>query len=408
MTTWKPARKRCFFMHIPKTAGMTIRAALKSQYPLNETLPAETWEELTPYKDALAQYRLFAGHFRHFFRSVLPPDTYSFTFLRDPARRTLSHLNHLIADPGFGDVHYLARGRDIRSLIEDSQVISRCSNTQVAYLSKPRVPLTEALLRRHLPAENDFVGESDLESALENLSTLSFVGFYESLQTDFARTCDELGLHPPSVLPVRNSARERSQSTDVSEEILGMLRNVNRLDYLLMEKARQTYQVAKATELPREARCLALLKRGVYQVINEPVEFRMTDPLPAIGVWQQEVTNGAAFRWTGPDPNLIFELPLNAELTYRFELAIACPNPVGPLTAFVNGRQTCIELKTLNSRVATIEIPLTPKPDAAITRVELRCARTLRPEPKDVRKLGFVISKAILHPSNPAEAPLPR
>jgi hypothetical protein len=384
-------------MHIPKTAGMTIRQALSSQYSLDEKLPAETWDELIRNEVvSVSDYLLFVGHFRYFFRDALPEETFSFTFLRDPARRTLSHLNHYAADPLFGDLHALARGRDIRSLIEDRQIISRCSNTQVAYLSKSPVMLTESMLRGPQLAENTFIGPLDLESAIDNLKRLSFVGLYEDLQADFARVCDALGLHPPPELPVTNSARDRNQTDVVGEEVMEMLREVNQLDYSLIDAAHQ-WQPLKWEPQPREQRCRALVERGVYEIIRKPIEFKMAGPFPAIGIWQQELANDTVFRWTGPGRSLIFELPLDSARTYKLELCLASPQPVGPLAAFVDGVNSPMNLKMLNSRVATVEITVIPTIEKPITAIELRCERTVRPA-GDRRALGTVISKVVIRP----------
>jgi hypothetical protein len=383
-------------MHIPKTAGMAVRQALASQYPLEEKLPAETWDQLTSEPVPLSKYLLFVGHFRYFFRDVLPAATYSFTFLRDPARRTFSHLNHILADPEFGDDHILARQRDIRSLLEDPRFIARCSNTQVAYLSKPLIPLTEARLREGTAREITLVGDADLESAIENLKKLSFIGFYDDLQADFARVCDDLGLHPPPTLLVKNSAQERNQAADISAEVMEMLRDVNALDYQLMDQALKN-QTVKGAVQSREVRCRDLVERGIYHIINDPVEFRMSDPLPAVGVWQQEDMNGMPFRWTGPGRSLTFELPLDPALNYKFELSLASPNSIGSLAAYVDGVSSCIELKMMDGPVATVEIAVIPAPNKHITEIELRYERTFRPNADD-RQLGFVISKAAIRP----------
>jgi hypothetical protein len=384
-------------MHIPKTAGMSVRQALKSQYSLSAKLPAESWEEFTKTKFCLSNYRLFLGHYRFFFREVLPADTYSFTFFRDPARRTLSHLNHLLADPSFHALHAVARGRDIRSLIEDPQIISQCANAHVSFLSKPTLPVPRSLLFDSTSAGDIHVGENDFESAVENLGNLSFVGFYDDLQPDFAHVCDDLNLHPPLMLPVNNTALARNQTGDVSDEVMEMLREANILDYRLFSEALK--KRARRTAIhSRDVRCRNLIERGVYQTIRQPVEFLMTEPVPAIGLWEQELVDGTSFRWTGPDRSVTFELPLDQSLRFKFEVSLASPKSIVSLAAYVNGVSARIELKILNSSVATIEVDVIPSQGRPITEIELRCDRTFRPDNADVRILGFIIGKASIRP----------
>src|ERR1700685_120727 len=115
MSSWAPRREPALFVHIPKTAGMTIRALLSSQYDMREKAPAVDWAGLRNLPRPLGDYKLYVGHFRYFLRRILPPGVKVFTFLRDPVERSISHLKHMATDPHFHEVHKLAEGR---SLIE--------------------------------------------------------------------------------------------------------------------------------------------------------------------------------------------------------------------------------------------------------------------------------------------------
>jgi hypothetical protein len=72
-TIWTPKRPRIFFMHIPKTAGMTLRNFLGNQYPVSQRMPANDWLEFldVDIKD-IDKYNLFQGHFTSGIFDLIP------------------------------------------------------------------------------------------------------------------------------------------------------------------------------------------------------------------------------------------------------------------------------------------------------------------------------------------------
>jgi hypothetical protein len=56
-------RAPLFFMHIPKTAGMSIRLYLQNQYPAADIMPARDWHEVLRSGHLPSAFRLAAGHF---------------------------------------------------------------------------------------------------------------------------------------------------------------------------------------------------------------------------------------------------------------------------------------------------------------------------------------------------------
>jgi len=98
-----------FFMHIPKTAGSSIRKIVsqntssKNIYPtvleLQKTQRGRylSRARLIEYlNDNEIHYRKFIfGHYKHTIDSVFLHSRKQLTFIREPVARTLSHLNHL-------------------------------------------------------------------------------------------------------------------------------------------------------------------------------------------------------------------------------------------------------------------------------------------------------------------------
>lgn len=90
------------FLHIPKTAGQSIRALLEKElcsppYRYGEAFPFLVESQLDPSrKEAMSKSRLVSGHFNlSTFDTYLGPDFFVFTVLRDPIERILSFYLYL-------------------------------------------------------------------------------------------------------------------------------------------------------------------------------------------------------------------------------------------------------------------------------------------------------------------------
>jgi hypothetical protein len=85
-----------FFLHILKTAGTSITAAIAEYFPKQDRI----FREITP--EVLQEYsrcplgRVFvAGHWAHHSARFLPPQALTFTVLRDPRNQTISNYLRL-------------------------------------------------------------------------------------------------------------------------------------------------------------------------------------------------------------------------------------------------------------------------------------------------------------------------
>jgi hypothetical protein len=392
--TWRSARQSCFFIHIPKTAGMTVRQALRTRYADSERLPAEQWSELAAVTQPLASFKLFQGHFRQFFRSVFPPEARAFTFLREPVERTISHLTHMSADPAFSDVHGLVRGKDLRELIEMPHIRTRCANIQVAYMSDAKKPLTLKAVRDDPEGESQYLA-TDLASALKNLDELAYVGFNDTLSTDFQRICEMLDLHPPLDLPVSNASKDSNKKEALSDELREMVREANDLDCLFYDAARKKH-FDDRPPAPRTTRIESLIDRGVYSLIDARTEFALSDPLPATGLWNTDGPSDRRYRWTGPEPELRFELGLIPGRRYALELQIFCPRDAGELTALVNDKPVPLKLVHVRDKTARATIEVNPALDQRVTSIALRSERVSVASATDSRMIGIVVTGATL------------
>ncbi len=91
--------EQIYFLHIPKTAGTSLRKVIESQFSPEEICPCSVMQELSEVvqRDAseLAAYPLIAGHLGYTVVSLLPTPPRVITMLRDPIARTISRFNYM-------------------------------------------------------------------------------------------------------------------------------------------------------------------------------------------------------------------------------------------------------------------------------------------------------------------------
>ncbi len=87
------------FLHIPKTAGTTLRSILRQQYPPEVTYNYYHDPEKAAFHELTAsqkqRYRLLCGHMNYGIHQHLPGDSRYITILRDPVARVISYYNHV-------------------------------------------------------------------------------------------------------------------------------------------------------------------------------------------------------------------------------------------------------------------------------------------------------------------------
>lgn len=84
------------FLHLPKTAGQSVRMFLNASFPKRLLFPGQLDSHLALYSVSdLRQYSIFAGHFSWAMLDCLGEQTLFFTILREPDQRILSFYRYL-------------------------------------------------------------------------------------------------------------------------------------------------------------------------------------------------------------------------------------------------------------------------------------------------------------------------
>lgn len=227
------------YLHIPKTAGMSLRSYLVDQFPRDHICPAFGWQDLKR-QHRVTPVDLIAGHFDVRLLTLLPPGPRQvITFLRGPVARTVSAVHHATHDPAFRHHALDLKGRRVDDLLLDPDVMRFFANTQTAYLSSVDLdcpePVTDGCLEE-LSFDNLI---PDVARAIRNLGKMDFVGLTESFPSDLLILSDILGTYPPGIAPLLNAGEARSAAPpDLTPRQLRSVIEHNAYDLELYEHTR--------------------------------------------------------------------------------------------------------------------------------------------------------------------------
>ncbi len=96
-----PSPAKVIFLHIPKTAGQSVHAALVDAYGFEAVCPARVNEQLFGMTiEELNRYRVFSGHLDWSLLDCVRGPRFTFTVLREPRDRLLSFYFFLRGEAG--------------------------------------------------------------------------------------------------------------------------------------------------------------------------------------------------------------------------------------------------------------------------------------------------------------------
>lgn len=207
------------FLHIPKTAGTSIRRFLADQYCSNDILPADSWQQVAKQRLDPCAFALAAGHFRYNFRTMVAVETKLLILLREPLARFISDLRHAKRDPQFDPNHEQIRAMSFADIIRTPELSQRRGLMQCSWLAAnadvATVSAYLALAPSGDPADVEEEASPDilLRRATAHLEEVDFIGFAEDLPMVIDQLCGSLQFHPPARLPVDNVASADDTTT---------------------------------------------------------------------------------------------------------------------------------------------------------------------------------------------------
>jgi hypothetical protein len=225
-----------FFLHIPKTAGLSLIDLLDSHFPTNQIFPlhsAPTPELFDAYTlEKMQQYRLVRGHFRfgpydsgiymHIAQNPL-----ILTVLRHPIERLVSAYRWILRRPQNRFHHEITtKGITFEQYATDPAYRHLTSNLQSRLVISAMCPdpgVLSDVAKAHL--------------ARQRLEQFAFVGITERFSESMEVLSHVFGWPPPAEMPHVNASPRPTSRDDISPNLLETLIEQNAADLALYEFA---------------------------------------------------------------------------------------------------------------------------------------------------------------------------
>jgi hypothetical protein len=213
------------FLHIPKTAGTSLREIVVARYPGSRCLQvySHTPEAISKMHSRVREAEVVFGHFSFGFHELLGIDARYITMLREPVARVTSFFRHLARDPASAYHADIAAGMTLRDLLE-SERCHELNNHMVRIVS----------------GHNEIAMTDDqalLVQAWANIdASFDVVGISERFRDSLGYIGRALGWKKTQAVPVLNTDPERSAFV-VDAATRDAVMRFNRLDIELYRGA---------------------------------------------------------------------------------------------------------------------------------------------------------------------------
>ncbi|MGC8494098.1 MAG: sulfotransferase family 2 domain-containing protein [Syntrophobacteraceae bacterium] len=255
------------FLHIPKTAGITLESIFKREYGKKRTIAIDKGnfekalselgnETLGSRQKSIlinARHSAFGIH-----RLIPSPSTY-ITILRDPITRVVSYYYYLLAqkDNSMRDI-VVSRHMSLEEFVT-SGITFNTDNGQTRQLAGAYdVPFGQCT-------------DGLLSQALDNIDNhFSFVGLTESFDHSLIRMREIYGWRKHPVYIKRNKNKKKPFLTTIPDRTIEIIREHNDLDCRLYDYVKSSFEKTGSVELTDKIRHFQRIK-WVYCAIKKPI-----------------------------------------------------------------------------------------------------------------------------------------
>lgn len=309
---------KVLFLHIPKTAGTSLRGFLEGLCPESRT--CKTW-----FPDALLKipswklgdFDFIGGHYPASISKWLPHESYrTITFMREPVSRSISHFNHLKTESA-AFMHPIAAEFDLNEFLLRNDGIFELANMQTRYLGASDFASDYFIDRANI--SNESVGswvsgphiQKAFKRACDFLEKCDVVGIVERMQDSMLLLADRLVLSRQVAIGHANQGK--LTTTAVTGATLDRLREINQFDLKLYAEAERILAKRIATLSPEQ---IDNSYRGRISKLPTLRNWHYTPDDAAFSYgWhgRERLANGEWARWTASE-NAFIDIPklLNA------------------------------------------------------------------------------------------------
>jgi hypothetical protein len=409
------SRKHLFFLHIPKTAGTSVRKMLEVRVGLKNTVLLLTGADFRTVRPRLKETELVAGHLWFMFKDQLANDCFIITFLRDPLERAISSFHYFkTLSPSelqqhlgtqSDDLWISLRSDDIATFIEQHYefALRELGERQTADLSR-QTSLEGIDCLSDLPLKVD---DDALIKAKTNLELCQFVGITERFDDSMALLAFEMGWDLDAEILEANKSK-RPALAELDARTKGLLSKICARDIELYKHGQRLFNQRwrKALALMLEQnRCE--LARSHSVVLPSAVQFSFDDGIrERVGFHEPEYVNGRWVAWTGPESKsgLLFDLDSRPGLTISVKVAATYDvETFEQLLFFVDGKPVPSFMKEVLTHEVVIPAGFCTNSDRLRLEVQSKivCPAELSPEHSDTRKVGAALESVTIEPHSP-------
>ena len=240
-------KKKFAFVHIPKTAGMTVSAILERKFPKDKICPIRLYPDLVALpKEERDKYMLFRGHFPFDILGCLLDEPFNcMTILREPVARYYSYYKFMKQREDIQQFPFLAKEVPLIRKMDfakfatstDMMVVKDGLNQQCRYLGREIPP--SVTLPYHV--EKRAPTPDEVERAKTRLKDMDVFGLAERFQETLFLMSFTFGWEPIMDTLVLNTSG-KSDFLEISEETRLLVEEKNRPDVDLYQFAKDLFE----------------------------------------------------------------------------------------------------------------------------------------------------------------------
>jgi hypothetical protein len=256
-------RELLFFLHVPKTAGISLTAVLDANYTEGQILQVQDWREAEGLIGEmsvveLARVRCVRGHYwfgpgDRAIHDRLSVDPVVITVMRDPVARTVSAYQHVMrwSEHWLRETLGLGEGEtmSLYDFVVHPETQGEITNLQTR-LMVGMVPGNPPQLNVGEGADVPLADEELLDAAKARLDSFAWVGLTERMEESVRLLSAMMGWEPVEELPVLNINPVPSAQVEVPAETRAAILERTVLDSELYAHAAALLDQALAVHLP--------------------------------------------------------------------------------------------------------------------------------------------------------------